>query len=157
METIFHNNNEYIAEDGRVLMIKSRTNATAKIRELRKISILVVAVPMAGDNFAFRILQRGEIKEVVEAAILAEHKTRQQTIRELMDRCVRDGNAGLGVGSGSQASITCQPADETRPNKMAMNALSVFTKDTRIREFLAENDPKALEQAEKAITALTNI
>jgi hypothetical protein len=46
------------------------------------------------------------------------------------------------------------PALETHPHFMALNALRLFVLDEKIRKFLVDNDPKALDQATMASNAL---
>lgn len=46
------------------------------------------------------------------------------------------------------------PGAETNPHFIALNALRVVVLDEKIRKFLVDNDPKALEQATNAIVAL---
>lgn len=46
------------------------------------------------------------------------------------------------------------PAEETNPHFIALNALRVIVLDENIRKFLVDNDPKALEQATNAVVSL---
>ena len=46
-----------------------------------------------------------------------------------------------------------QPAYETRPFIMMLNALGVITKDRMVRAWLTKNDPMALRQCRRAIMA----
>jgi len=46
------------------------------------------------------------------------------------------------------------PADETNPLQIALNALQVFRLDEHINTFLVDNDPQALKQATLACVAL---